>query len=233
MDRMKFAHFGYRSWAQEIYKNLESAGFEIDSLTTPKSEYAGSSSRIADPAKLRDFDARDYGALLFYGWSWKVPEELFKSVPCVCLHPSPLPRYRGGSPLQHQIIAGEDESAVTLLKMGEKMDAGPIYYQQGFSLAGSLEEIFGRIVNVGTELSTKLLQDFASGRVNEHPQDESLVTTYLRRKHSESELTEEMLRRMSPRQIEDFIRALQPPYPQAYVMKGCEKVYLTHPEDLE
>ena len=48
------------------------------------------------------------------------------------LHPSPLPKYRGGSPIQNQIINGESKSAVTLFKINNKIDQGDIIYQKEF-----------------------------------------------------------------------------------------------------
>ena len=42
------------------------------------------------------------------------------------LHPSALPKFRGGSPIQNQIIRNIKNSKVTLFKMNEKIDAGPI-----------------------------------------------------------------------------------------------------------
>ena len=44
--------------------------------------------------------------------------------------------------------------------MNEKIDDGPIYYQESFSLKGNLDDIFDRIVYVGTDLTLKLLDDF-------------------------------------------------------------------------
>ena len=65
------------------------------------------------------------------------------------LHPSPLPKYRGGSPIQNQIINGEKNSAVTLFKMTRNLDDGDIYKQIPFSLKGSLDDIFNRIIKLG------------------------------------------------------------------------------------
>ncbi|SVE63951.1 uncharacterized protein METZ01_LOCUS516805, partial [marine metagenome] len=52
--------------------------------------------------------------ILFYGWSWIISETIVNTYKCIMLHPSKLPKYRGGSPIQNQIIDGEIESAVTL-----------------------------------------------------------------------------------------------------------------------
>ena len=62
--------------------------------------------------------------IFFIGWSWIIDDHLIKSNKCICLHPSPLPKYRGGSPIQHQIINGESLSAVTFFEMTNDLDAG-------------------------------------------------------------------------------------------------------------
>ena len=48
------------------------------------------------------------------------------------LHPSPLPKFRGGSPIQNQIIRGKKISAVTIFKINKIIDGGDIYFQKNF-----------------------------------------------------------------------------------------------------
>ena len=61
---------------------------------------------------------------MFYGWSWIVSKDLIENFTCLMLHPSPLPLYRGGSPLQNQIIEGKKTSKVSIIIMTEELDAG-------------------------------------------------------------------------------------------------------------
>ncbi len=161
------------------------------------------------------FDGID--VILFYGWSWIVPKEIVDSKVCICLHPSPLPKYRGGSPLQHQIISGEKESMVSLFRMTERLDAGPIYKQNVFPLDGHLGSILERIGTVGLGLTMEMLDEMASGKSGQTVQDEGKATVYKRRAKVESELTGEKLLGMSSKQMFDFIRALEDPYPNAFV----------------
>ncbi len=49
---------------------------------------------------------------------------------CLNIHPSLLPKYRGASPIQAAIFNGDDETGVTIFKMTEKVDAGPIIVQE-------------------------------------------------------------------------------------------------------
>ena len=105
----------YRDWALEIYNQVKS---EIDcKLLDGRDEFP-------------QFNKNDI--IFFIGWSWIIDDHLIKSNKCICLHPSPLPKYRGGSPIQHQIINGESLSAVTFFEMTNELDAGDILYQEYF-----------------------------------------------------------------------------------------------------
>ena len=76
------------------------------------------------------------------------------------LHPSPLPKYRGGSPIQNQLINGEKESAVTLFKIDKGMHTGDIIAQKPFQLLGGLDRIFSYITALGTDLSMNMIRNF-------------------------------------------------------------------------
>lgn len=210
---MKFGFFAYRDWALHIYSFLESE-YDIN-LFLPKSN-------LPNPD--------DYRAFFYVGWSWKVAPIILERTECVCLHPSPLPKYRGGSPLQHQIMNGEKESAVTLFKMTNEMDAGPIYSQKQFSLDGEMKEILERITFLGLDMIGDLLNEFEKGAPKTSPQA-GTPTTYKRRTPEQSEITAEMIKNCSAEYLYNFIRALGDPYPNAFI-KGCdgEKVLIKKAE---
>ena len=76
--------------------------------------------------------------ILFYGWSWKISSKLIENCNYIMLHPSPLPKYRGGSPIQNQIINGETKSKVALFIMDDGIDTVAIIAQENISFEGSL-----------------------------------------------------------------------------------------------
>lgn len=74
--------------------------------------------------------------LLVVDFGYLVPEWLLdwpKIMP-LNIHPSELPRWRGASPGQMVLLHGEAESAITLMQMNERMDEGPILYQEKFEV---------------------------------------------------------------------------------------------------
>ena len=100
------------------------------------------------------------------------------------LHPSPLPKYRGGTPLQNQIINDDLDSAVTIFKMTSVMDAGPICSQEYLSLRGDLSVIFSRIVSIGTRMTL----DIINNGISFVEQDHNSATVFQRRKPFEAKI---------------------------------------------
>lgn len=209
---MKIAAVSYRDWALEIYDRLSDETGEEFLIIRSKEEFSFE--------QLEDFEP---DLVLFYGWSWIIPETFLNRFQCIMLHPSPLPKYRGGSPLQNQIINGETESAVTLFVMDQGMDTGPILAQKEFSLGGNLSEVFGRIKEIGVELTKKVLIE----GLRPVEQDHSRATVWKRRTPDESEITLEELTSKPARYLHNKIRMLQDPYPNAFIRTSCgRKLYL-------
>ena len=59
--------------------------------------------------------------------------EAFEPEGILNIHPSLLPKYRGASPIESAILAGDMEFSVSVMKLAKAMDAGPIYYQKTLS----------------------------------------------------------------------------------------------------
>lgn len=239
---MNVVYVAYRSWAFDILKGLlqeRNSSYTITGLLTLKDTYEDVrqldiSSYIIDPKNLESESIKKIlsklkpDVFLFYGWSWIIPASLYTKYPCLILHTSPLPKYRGGSPLQNQIIRGETESAISILKANEGIDEGPIYAQAPFSLEGTMDEIFTNIVNVGLVETKKVLHGISTKTLAPTPQDQSKQTYFKRRKPNESELTLNDFENKSAKELYDFIRALGDPYPNAYVIcKDGKKLYFT------
>ena len=94
------------------------------------------------------------------------------------VHPSLLPKMRGPSPIQNTILAGE-ETGITVIKMDEEMDHGPILAQAKFEITpwpdhySVVEEKLGR---VGGRILGTLIPEWISGTVKERDQDCDLAS---------------------------------------------------------
>jgi methionyl-tRNA formyltransferase len=148
-----------------------------------------------------------------YGWSWRVPEQLLEDYKCLMLHPSPLQQYRGGSPIQNQMIAGERNSKVSIFVMNSEMDAGDIAAQEDLSLEGGLPEIFARLEDAGVRLTGNILQN----GLNPVPQNHGRATYCKRRKPEDSEITMDELRESNAEYLYNKIRMLTDPYLNAFI----------------
>ena len=73
------------------------------------------------------------------------------------IHPSLLPRWRGPSPIESAILEGDKETGVTLMRMTEELDAGPIYAQQSIPLG---EENTKRLTEKLSLLAANMLEGF-------------------------------------------------------------------------
>ena len=215
MKKPKIALCGFREWAESIFH-------QVISDMQGKFDFI----QVIDKTQFDTFedDVAKCDLIFFVGWSWIVSKEFVENNTCICLHPSPLPKYRGGSPIQHQVMNGEKESAVTYFKMDEGIDTGPIAFQHTFSLAGELSDIFAKIISLGIVGMKKILNDYLEslpvngGELVYAVQDESQATSFKRRTPEQSELT--LVDLQNAETAYNKIRALQDPYPNAYIV--CE-----------
>jgi methionyl-tRNA formyltransferase len=94
------------------------------------------------------------------------------------LHASILPKYRGAAPINWAIIRGETVGGNSVIRLAQKMDAGAIIAQSSLQIA-ELEtagELHDRLSLDGAPLVLRVIDDLATGRAVETPQDESQAT---------------------------------------------------------
>jgi methionyl-tRNA formyltransferase len=94
------------------------------------------------------------------------------------VHPSLLPRWRGPSPIQTAILAGDAESGVSIMRMILEMDAGDVVLQERTPIgadetAGILTD---RLAQLGARMMVTALEQAAAGALHATPQDPALVT---------------------------------------------------------
>jgi methionyl-tRNA formyltransferase len=94
------------------------------------------------------------------------------------VHASLLPELRGAAPVPWAILRGYTRTGVTILRMDERLDAGPILYQVPIEIgpettAGELEE---QLASLGAAALVEALQLLEAGELRELPQDESRAT---------------------------------------------------------
>jgi methionyl-tRNA formyltransferase len=91
--------------------------------------------------------AAAYGAL--------IPKELLDRALWLNVHPSLLPRWRGAAPVERAIMAGDDETGVSLIRLVEELDAGPVGAREAFPIG--LEDDAGVLFRRAAEVAPDLV----------------------------------------------------------------------------
>lgn len=116
----------------------------------------------------------DYIVVAAYGQI--LPLEILQHAPCINLHASILPQYRGASPIQQTLLNGDKKTGVTAMLMDEGLDTGDILKINEIEVSDDemVETLFERLTLCATELSIDVLENFNS--YTPIKQDDSLST---------------------------------------------------------
>lgn len=136
--------------------------------------------RVLQPEALRDAGLQAVLALgpellVWAAYGNLIPRSVLDAARgrAVNVHASLLPRWRGAAPVAHAILAGDDETGITLMEGTAEMDAGPILAQERVHIdptepAGELTE---RLARVGGTLLRRELPRYVAGDTRATPQD--------------------------------------------------------------
>ena len=137
---------------------------------------------VYQPSMLRDADTVeellkiecDYIIVAAYGQI--LPREVLDHAPCINLHASILPEYRGASPIQQTLLNGDKQTGVTAMFMEEGLDTGDIIKIDTIDVSDDemVESLFNRLTEVAADLTIDILQNYSSFKAV--PQDDSLST---------------------------------------------------------
>jgi methionyl-tRNA formyltransferase len=97
---------------------------------------------------------------------------------CLNIHPSLLPRFRGASPLAAAILAGDEFSGVSIIRLDEGMDSGPVLGRAQIPIADSdtTASLGEKLSRVGAWLLGEVLVGWARGEISPQPQDSTKAT---------------------------------------------------------
>jgi methionyl-tRNA formyltransferase len=101
----------------------------------------------------------DAETIVLVAYGRLVPSELLARHLWLNVHPSLLPRWRGAAPVERAIIAGDRKTGVTLIKLVEELDAGPVAAQRAFPIGPEDDAgaVYRRAAEVGAELVDAVL----------------------------------------------------------------------------
>jgi methionyl-tRNA formyltransferase len=141
-----------------------------------------------------------------------VPKQVLELFPLgiINVHPSLLPKYRGATPGQAAILAGDSETGVSIIKLDEEVDHGPVLTQAEEKIEpnDTSETLYQRLFQRGAELLLEVLPKYISGELKPREQDHSKATFTDRLTRETGSI--EFSNPPNPAQLDRMIRAYYP-----------------------
>lgn len=97
---------------------------------------------------------------------------------CINIHGSLLPRWRGAAPIHRALMAGDDKTGITIMKVVKKLDAGDMLMKVEYPITATdtSSSLHDQLAVMGAEALVKVVEQYQQGSVHAEPQDETLVT---------------------------------------------------------
>ena len=139
------------------------------------------------------------------------------------LHGGKLPEYRGGSPLNWQIINGESNIGISIIKMDSGIDTGPLIYETSFKLKSyeDISDAHRKANDLFAELSFRALRALEDGSIKFHDQEEKDAVYWHQRNSNDGLINWD---NMTAIKVINMVRALNRPYPGAFSFRNGDKV---------
>jgi methionyl-tRNA formyltransferase len=122
-----------------------------------------------------------------------IPEEILNNprLGCINVHASLLPRLRGGAPIHHAIIDGEEKTGITIMYMDKKMDTGDIISTVEYTIkdTDNVGTLHDELSKMGSKLLLDTLPSIVDGTNNRIPQNHDEATYAWNIKREEEHLT--------------------------------------------
>ena len=191
---MKYIIITKKIWSKENFKSLKEKYLILNNINIKK---------------IKNLNPK---IIFFIHWSKLINNSIFNKYTCIQFHASNLPKGRGGSPIQNQILIGKKRTKLTAFKVSKKLDAGPICMQENLDLKGSANKIFIRLEKTAIRMIKKIIH---KKKLEFKPQ-KGLKTYFKRRNAKQSLIDFKKIKSLST--LYDFLRMLDAEgYPKAYI----------------
>ena len=242
---MRIVFMGTPDFAVPTLAKLAGGGHEIVAVYTraPKAAGRGMAERrspvheeaerrkipVLHPATLKDESAAktfralkpDVAIVVAYGLL--LPKTILQAPKfgCLNLHASLLPRWRGAAPIARAIMAGDAESGVSIMRMEEGLDTGPVALTERVPIAPDMTagELHDRLAEIGAKHMALALAALADNALRFNPQPEAGVTYAKKIDKNETRIAWSR----PWKEVHDHIRGLAP-FPGAWFEIGGVRV---------
>jgi len=225
---MKILFALYREWAEKVF-------FAVAPMMQQRNHFY---KIVKTPEALLDEVNVEWDVVILLGWSWKVPADVVNNRLVIGMHPSDLPHYAGGSPIQNQILDGVEQTYATLFKLDEKFDEGQIIDKEMIDLRGHLHDVLRNITVASSTLIIRFITNFPNNTYAKQT-GEGIKVKRLKPEHSKlpnpmrpvpSQPYPVAIEAMTCKELWNHIRCREDPYPNAYFEDATGKLIIKQVE---
>ncbi|MCB1983803.1 MAG: methionyl-tRNA formyltransferase [Burkholderiales bacterium] len=172
---------------------------------------------LKNPGLHEQLSAVNADVMVVAAYGLILPEAVLK-IPhhgCLNIHASILPRWRGAAPIQRAILAGDQETGITIMQMDTGLDTGTILFKESIAILQdeTTQTLHDKLCKLGADAIIKALWLLEHNKLTPTQQDESLVCYAAKIKKAEARIDW----KSSAEEIERKIRAFNPS-PGAYTL---------------
>ncbi|MGH6988262.1 MAG: methionyl-tRNA formyltransferase [Stellaceae bacterium] len=172
------------------------------------------------PGEIAEFAALPLDAAVVAAYGLLLPRGILETprLGAINVHASLLPRWRGAAPIERAILAGDAETGITIMKMDQGLDTGPILLQDPVPIGPRMiaAELHDLLAFRGAELLTNALDAFAQGSIVPRPQPADGATYAKKLDRAEGAIDW----RKPAIEIDRLVRALNPRLPTWFLHEG-------------
>jgi methionyl-tRNA formyltransferase len=182
-----------------VHQAAEQAGLTV---ATPE--------RLKSPEEQERFRALDADAAVVVAYGLILPKAILEAprLGCFNVHASLLPHWRGAAPINRAIMAGDKETGVTIMRVDEGLDSGPVCHEARVAIGPeeTAGELHDRLASLGASLMTSALAKLEQGNLSCRPQHDERATYAPKLDPKETRINWRLL----ARDVHDRIRGLSP-----------------------
>lgn len=185
---MKIVFFGTPDFVLPVVERLDEKFELVAIVTTPNSPLIASfntklkvfSVETLDEDLERELSYLEPDLFVVASFGKILPQSLI-DIPThgtINIHFSLLPKYRGASPMQQAILNGDKVTGISILKMDEKLDHGPIIYQEDYNLSeqDNFQTLRINMFQRTSEIICSVIQDYIDGKIKPKEQNHDQAT---------------------------------------------------------
>ena len=203
---------GQRERRSAVHEAADRLGLEVRTPASLKDEAAQVAFRALAP---------DIAIVASYGLLLRRPILDAPRRGCFNLHASVLPRWRGAAPIQRAIEAGDTTTGITIFRMEEGLDTGPMLVRQTIAIRkdDTAQALHDRLADLARRLLPGFVDGLVAGKLDETAQDESQACYARKLDKAEARLDFSASASLLERRVRAF-----DPFPGTWCMVGQERL---------